>query len=105
MIFQGILTSIAKTPYIFAIFFLGGGGGLDPLPPPLPLDPPMQGFEIQVMRLLLCIKIALITPRNDTLCYAGYQQIQQVKIYRMCINKYIVTDRIVNICILKLHTL
>ena len=34
--FQGILTNIAKKPYIFRFF---GGGGRDPLPPPL--DPYM----------------------------------------------------------------
>ena len=31
--FKGILTSVAKEPYIFVIF--KGGGGPDPLPPPL----------------------------------------------------------------------
>ena len=40
VIFQGIQTSIAKKPYIFVIFQGGrGGGGPDPLVPPL--DPHM----------------------------------------------------------------
>ena len=34
VIFQGIRTSIAKKPYIFVIFFRGGGSG--PLYPPTP---------------------------------------------------------------------
>ena len=37
-IFQGIRTSIAKNPYIYVIF---QGLGLDTLPPPPPLDPPI----------------------------------------------------------------
>ena len=36
MIFQGIRTSFAKKPYIFCDSS-GGGGGLDPLSPPLDL--------------------------------------------------------------------
>ena len=37
--FQGILTSIAKKPYIFRFFL--GGGSRPPAPPPPPLDPYM----------------------------------------------------------------
>ena len=33
--FQGVRTSIAKEPYIFVIFQLGGGGGSGPPVPPL----------------------------------------------------------------------
>ena len=32
MIFKGIRTSIAKKPYIFVIFQVGGGGGGGPNP-------------------------------------------------------------------------
>ena len=39
-IFQGIKTSIAKGPYIFMIFQVGGGGGSGP--PVHPLDPRMH---------------------------------------------------------------
>ena len=51
MIFQGILTSIAKIPYIFVIF----QGGPDPLSPPL--DPPMAktfDYEQVLVDLLFC---------------------------------------------------
>ena len=41
VIFQGILTSIAKIPYIFVIF----QGGPDPLSPPPSLDPRMCVFS------------------------------------------------------------
>ena len=47
MIFQGIRTSIGMKPYIFVIFFRGGGFGP---PAPHPLDPCM------LMSLFVCKK-------------------------------------------------
>ena len=44
MIIQGILTSIAKKPYIFVIF-QAGGEVPDPLPPLPPLDPRMSRWQ------------------------------------------------------------
>ena len=43
--FQGILTSIAKKPYIFVLFSGGGGVRPDPLLPPL--DPPMYTDKLE----------------------------------------------------------
>ena len=46
LIFQGFRTSIAKVPYIFVLFSVGGGRVRTPCP--LPLDPPMT-YETQIM--------------------------------------------------------
>ena len=57
LINQGIWTRIAKKLYIFVIF--QGGGGSDPLPPPLWIR--ACGTMMKTMRMMMLVMLALKT--------------------------------------------
>ena len=98
VIFQGIRTSIAKKPYIFEIF---QGWGPDHLPPPPPLDPPMQceAFDAKHWQSIKgAISLNSIRVRNvSRRCYTFHvvrklpsKKIRQTKQIRPCLHHTVV---------------
>ena len=73
VIFQGILTSIAKKPYIFVIFRgWGGGGGLDPpLHPHINKDLHVYSHFLKLHEFALGGRVDAKTLTKITDCHVG----------------------------------